>query len=152
MHKFFVVGVISFALFVAIPLVAQADFLLGMAVGSAMSSGDDDQATGNGGGDVLYTAPRIAERISNPLEIRIIASKSQCFSSKGDFSYGGNCGGMAIQEIFNHVIEGKESQYIILQVKRVVGTNNQWCVLWFTYIEKDKIIPLEKLSSIERKK
>lgn len=144
MRKIFVNVLASFVLLTGAS-VAQAQCLLcgivGFALGSSASS-----AAGNagGGGAVLYIAPRIPERITDPLGVRLVASRQMGFS---DQYWKNPMGGATIQNIFDKTVAGS-NQYVVLEVVRVIAPEqNEVAVFWFAYIEKGKVLPLEKLPS-----
>ena len=70
-------------MFVGMPSIVQADnFLMGMVVGGIIfGEGGKTTANGAGDGNLLYVAPRIAERVTDPLGVRTIATHFIEFSS-----------------------------------------------------------------------
>jgi hypothetical protein len=149
MRKFFVSGLVSLALFASVSSTAQAQCLLcgtvGFALGSSTSAHASLQDVSAGsGGAVLYVAPRISERINDPLGVHIAVSDTRRFSmNRGDSSGPGK--GMTIQQIFNITVK-EADRYIVLEVMRVINPNyTNVAVFWFAYLEKEKVTPLDKL-------
>ena len=147
MRKLIGISALAVALFVGAP-VAQAQCLLcgviGYAIGSAGSS-DSSNVGVPKDGMVLYVAPRISERVSNPLDVRIAASQRAGFSNYKYWKL--SMWGSSIQQIFNASVENPQD-YSILEVMRVlIPDQNDAAIFWFAYIERDKLLPLEKLST-----
>lgn len=107
---------------------SQTSFILGMAVGSAISSGSYGEASVN----VLYQMPRAAERIKDPLELRLNYSGSRWDK-------------YTIRERFESAVP-MAHDYDIVQVIRVFAQGNAGSTqLGFVYIRKDLVIPLTDL-------
>ncbi len=99
-----------------------------MIVGSAMSSGSTVQ--GDAMANILYTAPRVSERVTDPLGMRTAYVRAGTDTLREQFSK----------------IRGDAIKFEILQVMRVMDQGNADRVyLWFVYIEKEKVIPLDQL-------
>ena len=132
MRKLFVSCITSIALLAAIPSMAsaQSSLLLGMMIGSAMSSGS---IQGDISPNVLYVMPRAAERIKDPLAMRTAQS-------------GPSYDKYPIRERFNAAIGRGADNYELLQVVRVADQGNADRIyLWFTYIDKSLVTPLAQL-------
>lgn len=123
------------------PAHAQAGFIWGVVAGAMLFGGDDGAAAGSGI-NVVYTMPRASERVQNPMGIRFVTYR--------------DCGAsVAIWEMFryalkvNHLYEGTpnpETMQEVLQVVRVFLPSNAGCAnFWFAYVDKQSVIPLEKL-------
>jgi len=143
-------------LLVNIPSVSHADFTTGMIVGgifgAAISGGSESSGINE---NMLYVAPRIGERIADPLSIRLICTNSSLFDAgwkRGGSTWNnrGDQAGKTIQQLFDSTVDNP-NQYVILQVVRVINQgNNTSAVFWFAYIEKEKVIPLDKLPPIKK--
>jgi hypothetical protein len=154
MFKYLVSGLVGLAMFAGIPSIANAQCLLcgiiGFAIGSSTSGAKATPQDVSGGGAVLYIAPRIAERITEPLSVRIASTPVAGFSSSTDWTY--KWKGMTIQQIFEKTVD-KPEQYVVLEVMRVVNPSNPNAAnFWFAYLENEKVTPLDKLSSLAEKK
>jgi hypothetical protein len=142
-RKFFVSSIVSLVLLVAIPMTANASvgsLVAGMLLGSSMSSNDDESVQAEGNANVLYLMPRVIERVTDPLGMRLTSVRTLDASFRS---------GHSVREIFHGLSfpKGKTAEnYEVLQVVRVMdrGDADNPC-LWFTYIEKDKIISLNEL-------
>ncbi|MDP3958247.1 MAG: hypothetical protein Q8Q36_02155 [bacterium] len=154
MRKFFATSLVGLALLAGIPSVAQAQCLLcgiiGFAIGSSTSGVNaHPQDVSGGGGAVLYIAPRISERITEPLAVRIASTPVAGFSSGTEWKY--KWKGTTIQQIFEKTVE-KPEQFVVLEVMRVVSPSDiNAATFWFAYLEKDKVVPLERLTPREQK-
>ncbi len=147
-------GIVGLALLASAPSVAQAQCLLcgivGFAIGASVSSSDPANAanpdvSGNGGA-ILYIAPRISERINEPLAVHIASSLSSGFSDGKERNWYRKWQGSTIQEIFDRTVDHSD-RYVILEVMRVIQPSEvEAAVFWFAYLEKNKVVPLEKLS------
>ncbi len=137
MHKF--LATLLLTLTFQFPVqTANAQCLLCMAGGFMLGSAGSSDQYSNAGGNVLYQAPGIAERLDNPLEVRIAASET-LYMLRGDRP--AHKGGKSIQEIFEMTIPGAH-QYTLLQVERVIDPDdNMSATFWFAYIETQKIKP-----------
>ncbi len=137
MRKLVQMVALAAVLAVGVPAAASAQgcagcFLLGLAVGSSGNTQD------GGVGMVMFRESRLAERIAKPLEIRVAATPTERYISKG-------IAGRTFQEIFNKNVENP-SDYAILEVIRVFyGSSPDIAVFWFAYIEKNKLAPLSSL-------
>jgi hypothetical protein len=129
-----------FFCFVLVPGIAQACLLCG-AVGYAL--GSNSSQGGGSAGAVLYIAPRIAERIVDPLAVHIVSSATRNYSNIGRHVAGTDrWEGLTIQQIFERTVQRHE-QYVVLEVVRIVHPEeNASATFWFTYIEKEKLLPL----------
>ncbi|MBI2054781.1 MAG: hypothetical protein HYT39_01635 [Candidatus Sungbacteria bacterium] len=154
MRKFFATGLVGLALLAGPTSVAQAQCLLcgviGFAIGSSTSGVNaTPQDVSGGGGAVLYIAPRISERITEPLAVRIASTPVAGFSSDTGWNY--KWKGMTIQQIFEKTVKNPE-QFVVLEVMRVVNpSNTNAATFWFAYLEKHKVVPLERLTPREQK-
>ncbi len=118
----------------------EAQCLLCGAVGFAIGSIPNEQ-TPVDDGNVIYVAPRISERIANPLAVRFASSAMMNFSNEQ-----GDRGGMknsSLEEIFAATVADYQ-KYTLLEVKRIINPQNYGKAQFlFVYIEKDKISPLK---------
>src|SRR5689334_22986744 len=68
------------------PAAANACFLCGMIVGSALSSSPSSQHSSSGlAGDVLYVMPRVNERVADPLSVRQVGMHMASSPTLGNF-------------------------------------------------------------------
>lgn len=143
MKKIFLVVLSAIVLFSFAPKANSQSFLLGMVTG-ALLFGDGEQA-GGGTGSVVYTLPRASERVKDPLGVRT-SSTSASFSG----NYNEN-NGVTWRELFNKSIVNEKKKYSpndleILQIVRVINPGNlEYATFWFSYIEKEKVVPLDQL-------
>lgn len=125
---------------------AQAGFVLGMVLGSSMSGGDE--VIGSGNANILYVMPRAAERVKDPLKIRLRSTDILWFAvdqSKSEFRNDRYTGGMHLRQIFARVEPNTES-FEVLQVMRVFHPQHvSGASVWFAYTEKENVIPLKNL-------
>lgn len=121
----------------------KAQCLLCGVAGYMIGSSGAGQSTGAGGGNTLYVAPRISERLGDPLAVHIAASDMWTFSSKLWGNEGAH--GATLRDLFANSVEEYE-KFTILEVKRVISPGNiKKAVFWFAYIEKDQLKPLSEL-------
>lgn len=150
-NKFVSALVVTVAMFVSIPA-AQAQCLLCGVIGFALGSSSGDNASpmrAGGGGSVLYVAPRIAERISNPLEVHIASTNYLRFYKISD-RVPEYTMGHTVQQVFDKTVPNS-GKYVILEVMRVISPENaSVAVFWFAYIEKEKMHSLESLVQPKR--
>ncbi len=135
MRKFFTVCLFSFVSLTAVPSVGQAQCLFCMAFGYAIGSSGSrvKMQEASGVNPVLYTVPRIAERVKNPLDVMME-------STDGTYP-----NGETLQQKFYHVVRNAD-QYVILEVLRFFGPEHpSRIILVFTYTERRNVIPIEKL-------
>lgn len=112
-------------------------FLLGLATGAILFGGDE--TTVGNGSNIIYTLPRVSERVKDPLLIRLV-SQELSFDITG---YGG--AGKTLWELFKERVENAD-KFTILQIVRVFDESQQTrAAIWFAYTETTNIIPLEKL-------
>lgn len=134
----------SLALTLLLPApVASAQCLLCGVIGFALGSAGGDQY-GAGGGNIIYIAPRISERLRvDPLQVRIVASDLLLMQSSQIRR--GYQGGGTIQDIFAASVPESE-KYTVLEVVRVIDPGSNWRAnFWFAYIEKEHLRPLSEL-------
>lgn len=125
------------------PMAAQAQgFLFGVIAGSSLSSGGTTVHGGDGSANVLYLMPRVAERISDPLAMRVMATAGGGDDCAGVIARR-NFGNMTLRQHFAATVSQPE-RYEVLQVVRTMRPDGANC-LWFTFIERDKIRPLASL-------
>jgi hypothetical protein len=111
-----------------------------MVLGAGIA-GNNDSVGNSGGMNLLYVMPRATERISDPLGMR--QTSTECLY------YNGSNNGRTIREAFAATIQDSE-QYEMLQVVRTSAADSTGCLrYWITFIEKDKVIPLELLPPVE---
>lgn len=123
---------------------AQASFLLGMLLGSAMS-GDVVQGS-EGNPNLVYVAPRVAERVKDPMDLR--------FVSVG-FRNDNGLYGMTMRQLFARALPNpKEAdKYEVVQIIRIASQGSAYDpYVWFTYIDRSLLIALEKLPPAPPKK
>ncbi len=132
---------------------AQMGFITGLAVGSVLF-GDEKQFSGSGV-IVLYTAPRVAERIKDPLNVRM---------GNVGYRFGGEGAHKSVSELFGDVLSNKNqdrnhvkkldpTHYEVLQVLLMPDIQNKnYGTVWFFYIEKNQVIPLEQLPAQKAQK
>ena len=119
---------------------AQASFLFGVVVGSALSSGTASSSEVSP--NVIYSMPRVAERVREPLAIRIVAS--DCFRNSDSRN------GKSVMEYFIGSVRDW-AEYEILQAVRTTAADNTGCVrIFFAFIEKSKVRPLENLPQVQK--
>lgn len=137
--------VISLLFGSAVQARAQVSFLAGMVVGGVLFGGD---AQGGGSANVLYVLPRASERVRDPLAVRLVSSYEDNF-------YKGALAKKSLFEIFAFSLNSWDSskmasKYEILQIVRAIdGSNTERASIWFAYIEKEKVIPLNQLSPLK---
>ena len=123
-------------LMVTVADAARAGFGTGVIVGVMISRG---QSVGSGDSNVLYVMPRVCERVKEPLEMKMTATYSMYFGPHSSDA------GKSLKELFKETVTGSD-KYEILQVTRVLDSKDlAKAVVWFVYIEKELVVPLEKL-------
>ena len=127
---------------------AEAQCLLCGVIGFAIgSSSNDEQAGASSGGNVIYVAPHIDERIADPLAVRIAVSPRMGFSNGGWNRHIMAAQSMTLHEMFEATIPNHED-FTILEIARVIKPDEfRLAVFWFAYIEKEKMRPLSDLPS-----
>ncbi|MES2203550.1 MAG: hypothetical protein V4474_04485 [Patescibacteria group bacterium] len=139
MRKLIVAGLVGLSLLAA-PSAKAGGFILGMVVASMMSSGSHTLQADMP--NVLYVMDRVAERVTDPLGMRT-----------GTMSIR-DMNGITIRGAFKKMFEAAgrpqaDENHEILQVLRVSHEGTGGIIyLWFTYIEKDKLVPIEKLPKL----
>lgn len=135
MRKLFVIGFTTLALFAGIPSIAhaQASFIFGMIVGTALSSDGNSVGAGDSTANMLYLMPRAAERIKDPFALQTGAS--DCFQY----------GKLTFKQMFDATVYDVAKKEIV-QILRVTcnGSTNR-IVLWFVFTDRENIVPLDKL-------
>lgn len=127
---------------------AQAQgFLLGMMVGGALSSGGTQGAPGRLG-ETLYLMPDAADRVKDPLDLRMIST----WCSPPPSANNGRKLPATIMEQFRYIMSetGKVNadDFEIIEAKRLPGNEYSTCItLWFTFIEKSKLLPKKVASA-----
>ncbi len=120
---------------------AEAQCLLCGVVGFALgSASNDEQAGTSSGSNVIYVAPHIGERIADPLAVRIVAKRF----SFGDGQYRGMTGAQfaSLRALFQNAVPEHEN-FTLLEIMRVVDHRyHEAAVIWFAYIENEKMRPL----------
>jgi hypothetical protein len=138
MKKFFLALCVMFAL-VGFVSNANADFATGLVIGNMLGGnmlGGNDVSRGGSEANVLYVMPRVSERIKEPLQMRTVVSADTCVRTDGN----------TLSEDFVNSIDNS-GKYEVLQVLRVQNVDTTRCFrYWFTYIEKNYVIPVEQLS------
>ncbi len=144
MRRYLLGGLAAATLMMVGVVSAQAQCALcgigGFFLGSALSGDGIYESNGT----IIYTAPRIAERLTDPLEVKF-GSTYKDFRYQPDQSDDG-AEGMTIRQLFVKAIERDESKFEILEVMRVVDAGDVANgAIWFAYIERSKIKPLQAL-------
>ncbi len=120
---------------------AQTGFLLGAVAGAAFAGGSSH---GPANPDVLYLAPRAAERIKDPLDVRHMGIDVVSHGS-----------GYTLREYFSKWFRSQETadRFEILQVVRVASEGSGRNVFfWFLYVEKEKLVAHDKLPTLAESK
>lgn len=144
MRKLFVGGLLALAMLVGSVTTAQAQcagcFIFGYILGSSTGGSTDVQERAATNGEVIYVLPRLAERINDPLDIRVATTGQQSFEA-------GSKGGWSFQDLFNELLGDKSDKYTVLRVKEVLDPQNPtWrSAYWFYFIENEKLKPLDLL-------
>lgn len=150
MRKLFVTGLLGFALSGLVSAANAQSFLFGLGTGLMLGSSTNNQYGGDNA-NVLYLAPRAAERIRDPLSIHVVASAG------GE----GGCAGEGARQAFaklslaDHfaLAVPKSEKYEVLQVVRAMRPDSASClVLWFAFVEKDKLVQLGMLPPLTQNK
>lgn len=131
MHKLKLMLATLAAISVA-PAAANAqDFLLGLAAGGMLFGGNTQY--GAGGATILYSANDDTLKATDPLSMRMAATRS-CFHS----DYSRNMTGRSLGELFAELTKDMiEKDRTILQIARVFDSGTLQCAaIWFAYIEK----------------
>lgn len=116
--------------------------IVGFAIGSASN---DEQAGASTGSNVIYVAPHIAERIADPLDVRIIAERFNFSNTRHNPSISAQFA--SLRALFQHAVPEHEN-YTLLEIMRVVDHQAHGAaVFWFAYIENEKMRPLSELPS-----
>jgi len=126
---------------------AQASFIFGMVVGSALSSSGDTTVANQGAMNIMYVMPRVAERVTDPLGVRSAASPCYLYSEEKPDGWGWTrvYHPYSLREFFAKTVENPD-KYTILQAVRTTAATETGCVrMIFAFIENDKIRPLESL-------
>lgn len=146
----FLIGII-FGLALGVSSQANAQCLLcgviGFALGSASQSGaeaKEESATKN----ILYIMPHANERVQEPAALHL--AHDHCYYTvEGKHWYSDSTSestnGWTIQKRFERMFgpEAQPSRYEIVQVIQMPQRGDPTCmILWFAYIEKDKLKPL----------
>ncbi len=158
MRKLFLGGFIGIMTLISVTP-AHAGFGSGLATGlilsSMMSNGSNTVVSGSSAGDVIYALPYVSERVTDPLGVRMICSEKQSFNKTSEPATYDNLGGQTLRAIFQGKVKDPD-KYEILQVIRIIDPENTYRAnLWFSYIEKEKVTPLDKLpleKKVEKKK
>jgi hypothetical protein len=112
-------------------------FAAGVLLGMVVNSGDNSPSMSfDGNANLLYLAPRAAERIKDPFALQV--ASSDCQRSPGK----------TIAEIFRATVNKEDYDKVILQVLRVPGALNTSCTsFWFVFTSNSNLNPLDKLPS-----
>ena len=127
---------------------AEAQCLLCGAVGYAIGTAMNYERTGvSSGGNIIYVAPYISERIADPLAVRIAVTPEMGFSDVNWNRDVTRAQSMTLQEMFEMTVPNHEN-FTILEIARVfTPDSNRLAVFWFAYIENEKMRPLSQLPS-----
>lgn len=133
------------------PTKAEAQCLLCGVIGFAIGSASGDEQIGSSiGGNVIYVAPYINKRISDPLEVRIAVSNKMGFSNPEWIRSITKAQSMTLSEIFELTISDS-ADFTILEIMRVIEPGgSRIAVFWFAYIENAKMRPLSELKKITK--
>ena len=125
------------AALVAAPAVAnaQTSFLFGMLVGGTLF-GNNNQYAG-GGATILYSADEEKLKATNPLDVRLMATRS-CFHSGFNWDKTNKSLGELFEELTTDLPKReKKKERVILQIARVFSAVDPQCAaIWFAYVEK----------------
>lgn len=134
---------------VTAPMRAEGGFLLGAVTGALLFGGDD--VTVGSSSSILYTAPRVSERVKDPLKMKMVATDNSSFT-KDCYGPCDVVNGKSIEDMF-YILVKDGSKYEILQVVRIFSnSSNSAASIWFTYIDKSFMIPLNEFIKEEKKK
>ncbi len=141
MLKFLFAFLVSASFFFPVTI-ANAQSIFYSAFGYALGSTSTDGYRGGGGGNIIYMAPRVAERLKvDPLEVRLMSTVSL------DVYTPRKTGGKSIQEIFSSVVRESE-KFTLLEVILIIDQSDpSGANFWFAYIEKEKLRSLSDLAS-----
>ena len=134
MRKLLATALVGVVLLAGVPSIAQAQagFIFGMIIGGALFGGG---AQGGGAATILYSADEDKLKATNPLDVRMAATRS-CFNS----SFQRDKTGKSLGELFGELTAGMpqpKKERVILQIARVFeGEYPQCAAIWFAYIEK----------------
>jgi hypothetical protein len=162
MKNLFRTALLAMGLIFGVSQAAHAQmFLLGLGTGLILGSGGDTTVAGSGGPSVIYVAPRVSERVEDPLGIKMTvvtiwpgnryvrgnSSRGEHLRSKGNLS---------LRQIFSYnwseSLRKEAEKYTILRIVRAIDGQCVRCAaIWFSYIENSKVIPLSRLPKLAKK-
>lgn len=128
--------VIVVMVFGAVPAFSQAGFMAGLATGALLFGDGDHPGTA---ATVIYTLPKVSERVKNSLEIKMVAIYGYFAPTPMEK----HLGELSLQQIFDQAVK-KSDKFVILQVARFIkGDYPVGAAIWFAYIEKENVLPLK---------
>jgi hypothetical protein len=98
--------------------------------------------------NIVFTMPQAAERIWNPMAIRIGSTTTHFFKKTLSDDPTLSSKGVTLWDLFKY-IEDEPQKFEVIQVERVIvnpasGNDATKATLWFTYIEKQFVLPIAK--------
>lgn len=130
------------------PLANANIFALGLL--AAAAAGSDSVEEENVGVNVLYTLPRVRERLVNPLGVRLVSTPALRLDCQPD---DGVCRkGMTLVELFQEEVK-EADKFVLLQVLRVMHRSDSYkAYFWFVFTEPENLRPISELEPVEEKK
>jgi len=150
------------SMLVSVPIAnAQGGFILGLVTGGLLF-GDGTQTGAGNSANVMYTMARASERVKEPLQIRQVAIGVELYVADS-YRPGGDVV-LTLEEEFGRAISIYNGQakdykkpplksaetYEILQAARLFNERGQIGGILFTFIEKNKVIPLDQLPKLKQ--
>ncbi len=135
----------------SVPQTAQAQLgclfcgAVGFALGSALAS-DQAQQNASVGGEVLYRAPMLVDRLQDPLEIRFASVYAE-YSMDVSRNSISRTKGESLKEVFSQLVPNSD-RYTVVEILRYIHPQaTTAATLWFGYIETEKLKPLPQTQS-----